>query len=518
MKFTASLHRAVQQRAGSTATVCNGRRQTYAQLQDRVARLAAGLRGLRIKRNERVAIYGFNSDHFLEALCAVPWMGGVVNPVNFRWSLPEVIYSLNDSQSTTIFLDEHFAQHAKALMDGCPSLLRVLYAGEGACPDGLTGIESLIAANAPMDDVEAGDDDLYGVFYTGGTTGAPKGVLLSHRNICTSALSLLAEGLVKPGAIGLHAAPMFHLADMMLTTCLLMRGGTHVVVGTFKPDGVLALVQEHQITDLLLVPAMLQALVDHPTATTEHFTAVRNVFYGASPASEALLKRAMAKMPHVEYSQVYGMTELAATATCLPPEQHRRADDGYHRLRSAGRALSHVRVRIVGNDGRELPPSEVGEIAVSGPNVMLGYLNKPEATAACLKQGWMMTGDAGYMDAEGYVFIVDRLKDMIISGGENVYCAEVENVVSKHAAVAACAVIGIPSAEWGESVHAVVVLKPGAALTAEELHAHCKTYIAGYKCPRTLEVRSSLPISGAGKVLKTELRAPYWQGRTRAVN
>lgn len=515
MQFTQGLHRAVQQQPDALAVVCKDRRRTFRELHDRVARLAGGLQGLGIGRGTRVCILSLNSDRYLESYLAIAWLGAVVNPANFRWSAPEVIYSLNDSDSVLLIVDDQFAPMIEPIKAGTPGLQQVIFTGDGVQPAGTVGYESLIAASAPVADVEAGGDALFGVFYTGGTTGKPKGVLLSHRNVLSSGLDVLAEGALPEGVIGLHAAPMFHLADMMLTIGLLLRGGRHIVLPVFRPDLLLDVIEAEQITDLLLVPAMLQAFVDFPAAKTRNLGSVRRIMYGASPASEALLDRTQALLPQVSLLQVYGMTEMSAVMTVLPPADH--VSRAANRLRSGGRASYHVRVKIVDEQDVEKPRGEVGEIIARGPNVMVGYLNKPEATAEALKNGWMHTGDMGYMDDGGYVFIVDRLKDMIISGGENIYSVEVENAAAKHPAVAAVAVIGIPDAAMGEMVHAAVVLKAGATLSQEELYAHCKQHIAGYKCPRSMEIRESLPVSGAGKVLKTELRKPFWEGRDRAV-
>ncbi len=518
MRFTQGLHRAVQQRPDQAATICGGRRRTFRELEQRVSRLAGALHQQGIHEGDRVAILGLNSDHYLEYYLAVPWIGAVVNPVNFRWSLAEIIYSLNDSQSVALFIDEHYSEHIDALLDCCPYLRCVVFCGDGPCPEYAKDLESLIGGTDPIADTELGADELFGVFYTGGTTGAPKGVMLTHRNVCASGMGLLVEGLFGDGAIGLHAAPMFHLADMMMSTCLLLHGGTHVILPAFRPELALQAIAEHGVTDLLLVPAMVQALVDHPRLRDYELGSVQHLLYGASPASETLIDRAMQALPCASFFQAFGMTELAATATVLPPAQHLPAARAKGRLRSAGRAACHVQVRVVDGEDREVSRGEIGELVVRGPNVMLGYLNKPEATAAALKGGWMHTGDMAAMDEDGYITIVDRLKDMIISGGENVYCTEVENAIARHPAVAACAVFGIPSQEWGELVHAAIVLRPGESLSQETLHAHCKALIAGYKCPRSMEIREALPLSGAGKVLKTELRKPYWEGQTRAVN
>jgi long-chain acyl-CoA synthetase len=241
------------------------------------------------------------------------------------------------------------------------------------------------------------------------------------------------------------------------------------------------------------------------------------ITYGASPMPETLLREAMAKFPKVHFSQVYGMTELSPAATMLRPEDHRQGPT--HRLRSAGKPVTGVELRVVDSDDHTRPTGEVGEIVVRGPNVMKGYWRQPEQTKQALRNGWMHTGDAGYLDADGYLYVVDRTKDMIVSGGENVYSAEVENAVGQHPAVKQCAVIGVPSDRWGEAVHAVVVLREGQSVDPEEIIGHCRTLIAGYKCPRTVEIRrEELPLSAVGKVDKVALRAPHWQGRTRQVN
>jgi acyl-CoA synthetase (AMP-forming)/AMP-acid ligase II len=283
-------------------------------------------------------------------------------------------------------------------------------------------------------------------------------------------------------------------------------GSTHVIVPMFSPAEVMKAIAEHGITDALLVPTMIQMLVDDPAVGDYDLSSLLHLIYGASPISEAVLERARKVFPAVGFTQGYGMTELSPVATLLTPADH---DDPALR-RSAGRAAPHAEVRIVDPDGREVPRGEVGEVVVRGDNVMLGYWNRPDDTAAAVRDGWMHTGDGGRMDDNGYVFIVDRIKDMIITGGENVYSAEVENALAKHPAVAAVAVIGVPDPDWGERVHAVVVLLPGHNATEEQLRAHCKTLVAGYKAPRSVDFVDAMPMSGAGKILKRELRKQYW--------
>jgi len=361
--------------------------------------------------------------------------------------------------------------------------------------------------------------DLAGIFYTGGTTGRSKGVMLSHGNLMVNALNALGEGLFQSSAIYLHAAPMFHLANGAAMYSLLLSGGSNVMIQGFTPEGVMAAVQTERVTDVLLVPTMIQMLVDHPAIGSYDLSSLKNVIYGASPISEAVLGRAMAALPNVQFIQAYGMTELSPIATLLHWKEHIGEGRAKGRHRAAGRATLGCEVRIVNADDQPVPHGTVGEIVVRGDNVMMGYWERPEETAKAVIDGWMHTGDGGYMDEHGFVFVVDRVKDMIISGGENVYSVEVENAITQHPAVAQCAVIGIPDEQWGELVHAVIMRKPGAVVTPEEIMAFCKERIAGYKCPRSVKIQDEmLPLSGAGKILKRDLRAPYWESKGRKVN
>lgn len=518
MYLTQSLHRAVQQHPDRIAVRFGERQRTFAEFVDRVAHLAGALRKLGMQVGDRVAMLSLNSDRFLEYQMGVPWGGGVLNPCNTRWSPAEILYSLDDSGSTILIVDENHKSLVAQFRRESSCLREVIFCGDGAAPEGMHSYEALLADAAPAPDALRRGEDLAGIFYTGGTTGFPKGVMLSHENMCSAALALRCEGLAKPEGVFLHSAPMFHLADMGLALPHWIEGNSHSIIPSFDPALVLDTIEHDRVTNLMLVPTMIQMLLDDPTMGPHRdLSSLRTVFYGASAVPEALLLRAIKAIPNAEVFQGFGMTELSPVATILPSWYCTAEGRERGKLRSSGRATYCTEVRIVDDQGCEVPRGMVGEIVVRGPNVMQGYWNKPELTALAVRDGWMHTGDGGTMDDDGFICVVDRLKDMIKSGGENVFSAEVENALAKHPAVAACAVIGIPSEQWGEAVHAAIVLRFDAEVTSAELTAHCKSLIAGYKCPRSIEFLKSLPLSGAGKVLKTKLRAPFWQGRDRAV-
>lgn len=520
MYLTQSVHRAAAMTPGNVATICGPRIRNWAELKDRVSRLAGALCGLGVGKGDRVAILSLNSDRYLEACFAVWWADAVVVPMNTRWSVAEHIYSIEDAGASLLFIDDAFLAAGIAVRDACPQIAHTIHMGDAETPEGCRAYEALIAAGSAVEDARRGGDELAGIFYTGGTTGFPKGVMLSHKALWSSSLSVGAgTSAFNPDMRYLHAAPMFHLADFAMSTATSIYGGSHVFMPSFEPLSFLKLMEEHRASYALLVPTMIRMLLDCPAFDDHDLSSWTGLFYGASPMPEALLREALERLPGVAFTQGYGQTELAPIATLLGPEWHVLEGPNAGRLRSAGRAGLCVELRVVDPDGNELPRGEVGEVAVRGPNTMLGYWNKPEQTAATLVDGWVLTGDGGYMDEEGFLYIVDRLKDMIVSGGENVFSAEVENAIMQHGAVAECAVIGVPDPQWGERVHAVVVPKAGREIAPSEIAPHCKALIAGYKCPRSVDVRHEpLPKSAAGKILKTDLRRPYWENESRNVS
>ena len=505
MYLTQGLNRSLQNTPNKIATIHGDRSHTFAEMGDRVARFAGGLQGLGVAEGNVVAILSLNSDRYVEYYSAIPWANAVLNPINIRWSPAEIIYALNDSGTSVLLIDDAFAPMAPAISANCPTVKTLVHCGDGPTPEGMVSYEQLVTDSEPIADVRRADDSLAGLFYTGGTTGFPKGVMLSHRNLLTSALGSVASGyLLQRASTYLHAAPMFHLADLAGNLGASLLGCTHVTIPFFEPKNVLTTLEKHKITDVLMVPTMIQMTVDHPEAKDHDLSSLQRIMYGGSVISEGVLLRTKALLPHTKLTQAYGMTELSPVATLLGPDDH---VDGL--LTAAGQAAPHTEIRINDPEGNQVPNGTVGEICVFGANVMLGYWNKPEETEAVLRDGWMHTGDGGYIDDNGFVFVVDRIKDMIVTGGENVYSAEVEGALSKFPGVLQSAVIGLPSDQWGETVHACVVKAPDADFTVEELQAHCKELIANYKVPRSIDFLTELPINGAGKILKRDLRATY---------
>jgi long-chain acyl-CoA synthetase len=517
MHVTQGLRRAAQIKPNGTATVYRKRRHTWRETEDRVARLAAGLQKLGLPSGGRAAILALNSDRYFEYLLAVPNAGCVVVPINIRLAVPEITYILEDSGAEVLFIDDRFVPLLDALKGKIKTLREIVFLGDGVPPAGMCAFEELISAPRIAEAIGA-SDDLAGIFYTGGTTGKAKGVMLSHRNLVTNAANVVPAFGYDSEMIYLHAGPMFHLADGASTLAVTAVGGAHAFVPVFDPSDFLATVEREKVTHTLLVPTMINMLVNFPKIADFDVSTLRRVSYGASPMPDAVLRKALKTLPGVLFAHAYGMTEAAPLVSSLDPRYSTLEGPYAGRSKSCGQAALMVEVRIADTDDREVSRGTVGEVQVRGPNIMLGYWKKPDLSAEALRGGWYHTGDGGYMDEEGFVYIVDRLKDMIISGGENVYSAEVENAILLHDAVAEVAVIGIPDDTWGEAVHAIVVPRAGHTLTPGDIIAHCRGLIAGYKCPHSVVIRSEpMPLSGAGKILKSTLRAPYWEGRERIV-
>lgn len=516
MYLTQFIHKAVREYPDDEAVVFADRRQSWAELAERVACLAGVLQRLGMGQNDRIGILGLNSDRYVEVVFASLWGGGAFNTVNIRWNASEIAYSLDDCDTRILFVDDEFAPMVPEIRAQSSALTTVVYMGDQDTPEGAEDLRALMADASPIDDVGRNGEDLAGILYTSGTTGKPKGVMLSHRNLYLSALSTVIPACRQDRIVGLHSAPFFHVAGIGLIMQLSIRGGTHVILPRFEPLAVIEAIEREAVVETFLVPTMLRAVLDHPEFDNHDMSSLRCLIYGASPMDSTLLKRSLMKLPNAGFLQMYGMTELSPTVTVLLPEMH--TDPAYEdKLMSAGNPTHIAEIRIVDPMGDEVERGQVGEICARGPMMMQGYWNKEQQTREAIRDGWMHTGDAGYMDADGYVFLVDRIKDMIVTGGENVYSVEVEEVLLQYPQVGQCAVIGVPDEQWGERVHAVLVLTDGHVLDEAAVTAFCKERLAGYKCPRSYEVREELPMSGAGKLLKYKLKEEHWKGKDRRI-
>jgi acyl-CoA synthetase (AMP-forming)/AMP-acid ligase II len=497
MYLTQGLHRALQRQPDATALVhLQGGVQshwTFATCADQVARMASALRGRGIDAGDRVALLAPNSDRLVQGLLACWWIGAVACPLNIRWSAAELEHALRDSGACLLLADESLKPAATAV----PQL-------------GLAAFAEAAREHNPAPDTRTGGDALAAILYTGGTTGRSKGVMLSHANFWTASMTRGAELNNAPDSVSLLVAPLFHVAGLGRMIGQMIVGGQWVTMSQFRSADVLAAIEAHRISDVIVVPSMLQSLLDDPGFDAARVQCLDRLAFGAAPMPPDLLDRALRAWPRAEFFQAYGLTETAGAVCINLPANHRPEAWGKGLLHSVGRAGLGAEILVVDEAGNEKPRGDVGEIVVRGPMVTQGYWGQPDATAAAFRDGWFRTGDAGRMQADGHLFIVDRLKDMIITGGENVYCAEVEAALRGHAAVALAAVIGVPDAQWGEAVHAVVVLRPGVEPDgpglADELRAWCRTRLAGYKCPRGISFAAELPMSAAGKVLKNRLR------------
>jgi acyl-CoA synthetase (AMP-forming)/AMP-acid ligase II len=504
---------AADRHADKVGFIDGGYRATYATHLDRVARVCAALRQLGVTRQDRFAVMALNSHEFLECYHAAFLGAGIMNPLNLRLAPKELEYILRDSGTKVCFVDAAFAP-VIAQVRAAAGIEHVVLIGNGDVPHDHK-YEHLLEAVTPRIPEEPEETDPVVLMYTGGTTGLPKGVICDQRAEVLNVYHWLMRSPLEEEAVILLQTPMFHAASIPWIVAGPL-GSTMVFMPMFDPVKVPLLIEQEKVTITGMVPTMIGMMLEHPDFRAERLASLSRLGYGASPMPEPLLRRLLALFPNLEIRQAYGMTEACALLTVLTPEDHRA---GGELLRSAGRALPGVVLSIQDDEGKVLPPRHTGEVCVRAGNYMQHYWRKPEATEEAFRGGWYHSGDAGYLDERGYLFLVDRVKDMIVTGGENVYSTEVENAVASHPAVAQVAVIGIPHEAWGEAVHAIVVLRPGQSAIEEEIIAHARQSIAGYKVPKSVEFRAQpLPLSGAMKVLKRELRAPYWEGRTRRIN
>lgn len=497
--------------------VQDGLHLSYKDAARRANRFANALLAAGLGAGDRIAILGKNSADYLLLLYAASKTGVVPVPLNFRLAAPEWAQIANDAEAKAVFVSGDLVESfdiVRADLDRT----RLFVTMDGEAADGWRTIEMWASGAADSEPgVEILEDDVCLQMYTSGTSGRPKGAMITHRNISSQVTQILADFRIPKGRT-LVVAPLYHIAASLIAFSSVAIGACLWVQEAFHPAAVVDALSNAGISFAMLVPAMIQTcLVMVPDAGKRKYPSLEVIAYGASPISETTLRQAIATFG-CRFVQGYGMTETTACLTVLTSEDHDRAMAGNPKLLlAAGRPVMGTEVRIVDGQDRPVAPGELGEIIAKGPQVMRGYWNRPRDTAEALRGGWMHTGDAGRMDSDGYVYIEDRIKDMIVSGGENVYPREVEDVLFAHPAIADAAAIGVPHEKWGETVKAIVVLKEGMEAKAWEIIEHCRDRLGGFKCPTSVDFVESLPRNPSGKVLKRDLREPYWQGQTRRV-
>ncbi len=503
-----------RERPDATAIACEGRKTTYASLDRAASQVANGLISKGLRPQARVAHLDKSSDLFFELLFGVAKANGVMVSVNWRLAPPEILHIINDAEAEMLFVGEEYIPVIEKIRDELKTVRAIVTLGirHGAWEE-FTAWRDLQAVADPQ--LPARLQDTAVQFYTSGTTGLPKGAELTNANFAWMFPLWTKSWLLAPGVPNLVCLPMFHIGGAGWGIAGLFAGATNHVVREFVPAVILETIQRERLQVMLLVPAMILFLVQAPQIRETDLSSLRLIVYGAAPIPVDLLKQAMGIFP-CGFQQVYGLTETTGAITLLPPEDHDPSDP--KKLLSCGYAQTGVELRIVDDAGKDLPLGQVGEIAIRSPQVMHGYWRLPDATKRAIQGDWFFSGDAGYLDNKGYLFIYDRVKDMIVSGGENIYPAEVESALFGHPDVADVAVIGVPDDRWGEAVKAVVVKKPGAGVTAGELIAWARDRIAGYKLPKSVDFIEALPRNPTGKILKRELRLPYWGDKVRQVN
>lgn len=487
------------------------RTYSYAELEEHTAKIASMLLAAGLQKGDRIAWIGKNSDLYFSLFYGAARVGVVMVPIGWRLAPAEWAYIGNDTRARILFAGRGFEGAGDVLKGQLPHLERITGEDEA---------RALIAATPRADFDPAGDDDAVLQLYTSGTTGNPKGAVLSNRNLFAlrkhSEDSDHAYTKWDDDEVVLVAMPCAHIGGTGLGIMALTSGLPALVQAEFSPDGVFDAIETGGATRLFIVPAALQMMVNHPRCRSVDYGRLKYILYGAAPIPLELLRQCI-DVFGAQFIQVYGMTETTGSICMLPPEDH--DPNGNKRMRSAGKPLPGVEMRIVDHVGNDLPLGEVGELWTRSSNNMIGYWNLPDATKATMAEGgWIKTGDAGYMDEDGYLYIHDRVKDMIITGGENVYPAEVESAIYGHPDVLEVAVIGVPDEKWGESVKAVCAPKPGAVIDPDGIMSWARERIAGFKVPRSVDVIPALPRNASGKILRKDLRAPYWEGYERQVN
>jgi acyl-CoA synthetase (AMP-forming)/AMP-acid ligase II len=515
------LPKAVKLYPHQEAVVCGEVRFTYSELGKRVWRFCHGLKTLGLNRGDRLAILHENCHVFLEAYLAAAHMGMILVPLNHRLSAQEVQMILQDSRSRMVVSQDTFM----GKLAGSPGIEKVIVTGGGGDLSGnQLAYEGLLSSQPeiPAPEAPVKDSDVAHLYYTSGTTGRPKGVMLTHKNVKSHALGAIAELHLTDTDRWVHVAPLFHLADAWATFAVTWVGGKHVIVPSFEPETVFEAIEREKVTTTNLIPTMLNMMVNHPRVKEFDYSSLRVLLSGGAPIAPDLVRKIMETF-QTDYIQTYGMTETSPYLTLSILKAHLNELPREEQLRfkaSTGREFINVSLKVVDEQGKEVAADEkqVGEIIVKGDSVTPGYWNLPEETAKAIQDGWLYTGDLAVIDREGYVTIVDRKKDMILTGGENVYSTEVENVLYMHPKVLEAAVIGIPDEHWGEAVKACVVLRDGVEATEEEIVQFCKEHLSSYKTPKSIDFLDALPRTGSGKITKKVLKEPYWRGIGRGVS
>jgi len=510
------LSRAAKWYGDKTATVYEGTRLTYTELNNRANAVANAMLKFGVKPQDRVAIICQNSHYYLEFVFAAAKIGAVATNLNWRFSGKELGFLLNHSDAKVLFISKKYENLLDSLKKELSFDIRSIAIGGEI--EGTIDYEKLIKEHSTEEpNIKIDNDSVVLQMYTSGTTGTPKGAMLTHKNVITHAMNTIIELQLSRDLIYLNILPLFHVAIYLPIDCIFV-GGTNVLLSDFEPETVLSCIEKEKVTSIGCVPSIIKFLIEHPKFAQFDLKSLRQVVYAAAPMPVPLLKQAINKL-HCDFVQVFGMTETSPVTHILIPEEHVAEGPEYkvRRLGSVGRPIINVRSKVVDDQGNECPVGVVGEIIDAGDTIMKGYYKMPEATAETIKNGWMYTGDMGYLDEYGYLYLADRKKDMIISGGENIYPTEVEMCILQLNGVADVAVIGVPDKNWGESVKAIVVRKPDAKISAEDVIEHCKANIAGYKKPKSVDFVDMLPRNAMGKIQKNILKEPYWAGRERKI-